>query len=604
MGQAQDIQFSAADSAEVAAVWQDINHTAEQLFRQVLAQNISKSLQGEIDLGLDDDLGLKPAFSKAQWNLLINPMHIAQQQLEFWQDSSRLWQNTLAGFLGVPQEPIIEPAVDDHRFKHDAWQNKAIYDFIKQAYLLASRCVQRTWALNDGLQEQEAAKVDFFTRQMLDAMSPSNFLATNPMAQDEAIRSGGLSILKGLRNLLSDLEKGDGQLKISMTDLDAFELGKNIASTPGKIVYQTEMMQLIQYSPSTEKVLKRPLLIVPPWINKYYVLDLRPKNSFIRWAVAQGHTVFVISWINPDESYADKGFDDYLNDGTLAAVDAVVRATGEKSINAIGYCLGGTLLAATLAYMAAKRNTRIKSATFFASLTDFACPGELGIFIDEEQLQALEKRMQRGYLDGSEMSTTFNMLRANDLIWSFVINNYLLGKDPFPFDLLYWNSDSTRMPAKMHSFYLRQMYQHNRLSQAGGLKLNNTPIDLTRIRIPSYFLSAGEDHIAPWQSTYAGTQSLQGENRFVLSGSGHIAGVINPPNLEKPKYGYWTNESLPEQGDDWLAGATHHSGSWWPDWQLWVEGLDNNQVEAREPGAGELKVLEDAPGSYAKVRIV
>lgn len=598
MGQAQELESDKPVPAEVAKLLADISASS----RQILAQNLSNGWQraGE---ALNDDLGLVPAFSNAKLNLLLDPFHLAEQQLQFWHDSTRLWHSAWLSMLGYDAEPIITPPQHDARFRDEFWHEHPLYDFIKQAYLLASRCIYSTLTGVKGLDEHTAGKIEFFTRQFIDALAPSNFLLTNPVAQREFVRTGGVSILKGLRNLLDDMVRGDGKLQIKMTDLDAFELGKNIALTPGKVIYQTPMMQLIQYQPATETVFKRPLLIVPPWINKYYILDLRPKNSFIKWAVEQGHTVFVVSWVNPDASYSGKGFEDYLNDGILAAIEAIEYATGEKSINAIGYCLGGTLLGSALGYLAAKRNTRIKSATFLASLLDFSEPGELGVFIDEGQLAALDRRMERGFLDGTEMATTFNLLRANDLVWSFVVNNYLLGKEPFPFDLLYWNSDSTRMPAEMHRFYLRAMYQENQLREPGGIRLNNTPINLSRVRIPSYFLSNREDHIAPWKTTYAGTHLLSGENRFVLAGSGHIAGVINPPNPDKLKYGYWTNPQLSEDPDDWFASAQKHEGSWWPDWQVWVSGLDDQRVPARLPGDGKLEPIEDAPGSYVQVRL-
>jgi polyhydroxyalkanoate synthase len=361
-------------------------------------------------------------------------------------------------------------------------------------------------------------------------------------------------------------------------------------------------MQLLQYTPSTETVFRRPLLIVPPWINKYYILDLREKNSFIKWAVAQGHTVFVVSWVNPDERLARKSFEDYMREGLLAALGAVEQATGERSVNVIGYCLGGTLLAATLAYMAETADDRVASATYFTTMVDFEEPGELGVFIDEEQLAALEERMsETGYLDGSAMATTFNMLRANDLIWSFVVNNYLLGKDPFPFDLLYWNSDSTRMPAAMHSFYLRRMYQENKLVEPGGITLGGVPIDLRKIATPTFILSTKEDHIAPWKSTYAATQLYRGPIRFVLAASGHIAGVVNPPTAEK--YHHWTSTKLPDDPDAWLADAKQQPGSWWPEWARWVAKHGNGKVPARQPGDGKLTPIEDAPGSYVAVRL-
>jgi polyhydroxyalkanoate synthase len=407
--------------------------------------------------------------------------------------------------------------------------------------------------------------------------------------------------VRGLDNLLEDLERGKGKLRIKMTDLEAFEVGGNVAVTPGKVVYQNDLMQLIQYTPTTAKVYRRPLLIVPPWINKYYILDLRPDNSFIAWAVEQGYTVFVVSWVNPDASLAGKSFEDYMGEGVLEALEAIERAVGERQVSAIGYCLGGTLLAATLAYMKATGDERITAAIFFVSLVDFAEAGDLSVFIDEEQLDQLERRMEKeGYLEGGAMSTTFNMLRANDLIWSFVVNNYLMGKDPFPFDLLYWNSDSTRMPATMHSFYLRKMYHENLLSQPGGIELRGVPIDLTAIDIPVYILSTKEDHIAPWISTFEATRLYKGPVKFVLAASGHIAGVVNPPSAEK--YGYWTKRGKAASPEAWLERAEAHPGSWWPDWHRWLRPKSGGKVAARSPGDGGLEVIEDAPGSYVKVR--
>ena len=390
-----------------------------------------------------------------------------------------------------------------------------------------------------------------------------------------------------------------------MTDPDAFKVGQNIGVSPGKVVFQNELMQLIQYAPSTATVARRPLLILPPWINKFYILDLRPKNSFVRWAVAQGHTVFMVSWVNPDERLADKGFDSYMMEGVLAALSAIEQATGERLVDAIGYCLGGTLLACSLAWMKAHGDDRIRSATFFVTMTDFAESGELGVFIDEEQLAQLEAKMEkRGVLEGAEMASTFNMLRANDLIWSFVVNNYLLGNEPFQFDLLYWNSDATRMPARMHSYYLRNMYHANKLA-AGELELAGQTVDLGTIDVPAYFVSTREDHIAPWRSTYRGTQLLGGQRadkqvRFVLAASGHIAGVVNPP--EGGKYSHWTSDALPPTPEEWFAGAQEMAGSWWPDWQRWVGAQDGDQVPARVPGEGGLAAIEDAPGSYVLVK--
>jgi polyhydroxyalkanoate synthase subunit PhaC len=549
-----------------------------------------------------DPLNIGRAFMEMTTRLMANPTRLMQAQLGFWQDYVTLWQNTTRRIMGIETQSVIDPPSSDKRFRDDAWKENEVFDFIKQSYLLSARFVQDIVTHVDGLDTKTAQKVDFYARQFIDAMSPSNFLLTNPEVLRKTAETGGENLLKGLNNLLGDLERGKGKLHIKMTDTDAFRVGENIGVSPGKVVYENSLMQLIQYAPSTEKVLKRPLLIGPPWINKFYILDLRPRNSFVRWAVSQGHTVFMISWVNPDETLAEKGFEDYMKEGYLAALDAIEAATGEREVNAIGYCLGGTLLASTLAYMAAKDDDRIKTATFFVTMMDFREAGELGVFIDEEQLQMLEDRMnKRGFLEGSEMATTFNMLRANDLIWSFVVNNYLLGNDPFPFDLLYWNADSTRMPARMHSYYLRKMYQENLLSTPNGIELDGVPIDLGRIKTPAYFLSTREDHIAPWKSTYRGTQLLSGPKRFVLAASGHIAGVVNPP--EGGKYGHWISKDVPADPETWLQGATEMAGSWWPDWHRWILASSKAQVPARQPGDGKLEPIEEAPGRYVKVRL-
>jgi polyhydroxyalkanoate synthase subunit PhaC len=587
--------FKLPDPSVVGRSMADIAERSQRLVGEWLKRQSEEELS-------PDPLNVGRAFLEMTARLMANPAKLMQAQLGFWQDYVTLWQNTTRRIMGIEAEPVIDPSSSDKRFRDDAWKENEIFDFIKQSYLLSARFVQNVVKQVDGLDNKTAQKVDFYSRQFIDAMSPSNFLLTNPEVLRKTAETGGENLLKGLNNLLGDLERGKGQLRIKMTDSDAFSLGENIGVSPGKVVFQNELMQLIQYTPSTEKVLKRPLLIGPPWINKFYILDLRPRNSFVRWAVSQGHTVFVISWVNPDERLAEKDFEDYMKQGYLAALDAIEAATGEREVNAIGYCLGGTLLAATLAYMAAKGDDRIKTATYFVTMLDFQEAGELGVFIDEEQLQALEDKMsKRGYLEGSEMATTFNMLRANDLIWSFVVNNYLMGNDPFPFDLLYWNADSTRMPAKMHSFYLRKMYQENLLSKPNGIALDGVPIDLGAIQVPAYFLSTREDHIAPWKSTYRGTQLLGGPKRFVLAASGHIAGVVNPP--DGGKYGHWISKELPHDPESWFHGATEMAGSWWPDWHRWILSSSRTQVPARHPGDGKLKTLEDAPGSYVKVRL-
>jgi len=588
------VPFKMPDPATLGRSMSDIAERSQRIVGEWLKR------QADEGPGSPDPLNIGSAFMEMTTRLMANPQKLIQMQLGFWQDYMSLWQNTARRMMGMPAEPVIEGDPRDRRFKDDAWKDSEVFDFIKQSYLLSARYIQDVVKNADGLEPATAQKVDFYARQFIDAMSPSNFLLTNPEVLRKTAETGGENLIKGLNNLLSDLERGKGNLRIKMTDMEAFRIGENIAVTPGKVVYQNDLMQLIQYSPTTEKVLKRPLLIIPPWINKFYILDLRPRNSFVRWATSQGHTVFIVSWVNPDEKLAEKNFEDYMQEGILDALNAIEGATGERAVNAIGYCLGGTLLSSTLAWMAANSDDRIKSATFFVTLMDFRESGELNVFIDEEQIKMLEDKMnKRGFLEGSEMATTFNMLRANDLIWSFVVNNYLLGNDPFPFDLLYWNADSTRMPAKMHSFYLRNMYQENRLSRPGGISLAGTAIDLSKVKVPAYFISTREDHIAPWRATYRGTHLLGGENRFVLAASGHIAGVVNPP--EGGKYSHWINPELPEEPEAWFQGATEIAGSWWPDWQRWVTGLDKRMVKARVPGDGKLAVLEDAPGSYVKV---
>ena len=583
------------DPVQLARSMAEIAERSQHLVAEFLTR------QKPDGLGMADPLSIGTAFMEMTQRMMADPTRLVQAQLSLWQDYMKLWQSTAQRLWGGPAEPVIEAAPADRRFADSAWTENAVFDYIKQSYLLTARWMQSAVKEVDGLDDKTAKKVDFYTRQFVDAMAPSNFVMTNPEVLRTTIESGGENLVKGLDNLLRDLERGKGKLMIKMTDLDKFKVGVNIAVTPGKVIYQNDLLQLIQYEPATPTVRRRPLLIIPPWINKFYILDLRPENSFVKWAVEQGHTVFVISWVNPDERLAEKGFDDYMLEGLLAALDAIEQVTGEREANVIGYCLGGTLLASTLGYMKAKGDDRIKSATYFVALVDFKEAGELSVFIDEEQLHYLEERMrEHGYLEGSDMATTFNMLRANDLIWSFVVNNYLLGKEPFPFDLLYWNSDSTRMPAAMHSFYLRNMYQENKLVVPGGISLAGVPIDLSGISVPSFLLSTREDHIAPWKSTYSATQIYQGPVKFVLAASGHIAGVVNPPG--KSKYGHWENDKNPPASDEWLATATQHPDSWWPVWDKWVAEFAGGTVPARKPGDGKLPPIEDAPGSYVLVK--
>jgi polyhydroxyalkanoate synthase subunit PhaC len=531
-----------------------------------------------------------------------DPTPIIKEQFAFWTDLGLLWQRTaMRTLFNVPAEPVIAPSKQDKRFKNEAWTENWFFDHVKQHYLLLSRCLETSVRSVKSVDPHTHHKAQFYTRQFVNALSPTNFVLTNPAVLNATVETRGENLLNGVRNLVEDLERGGGRLSLKMSDVGAFQFGENIANTPGKVVFQNELMQLIQYAPSTPMVQRRPLLIVPPWINKFYILDLKPKNSFIKWCVEQGQTVFVISWINPGAELAEKSFSDYMLEGPLQAIAAIEKATGESEVNVIGYCIGGTLVASTLAYMAATNDRRIASATLFTSLLDFSDVGDISVFIDEDQLQLADEHMNRlGYLEGRHMAEAFNLMRENDLIWFFVVNNYLLGRSPAAFDILYWNSDATRMPARMQSYYLRNMYYKNVLKNPGGINLANVPIDLRKINVPLYFLSTREDHIAPWRSTYAGTQLVSGPVRFILGASGHVAGVINPPSANK--YGYWTNETLSAEPEIWLKGAAYHEGSWWTDWATWIGGHGNGQVPARQPGSGKIAAIEDAPGSYVKVR--
>jgi len=587
----------------------EIGERSQRLVSDFLARQAEQFGQGGIHTADSaDPMNIGQAFMEMTSAMMANPGKMVQAQITLWEDYMELWKSATERLMGQNTPATVEPEKGDRRFRDDAWNEIEVFNFIKQSYLLTSRWMQSTVRDVEGLDDETAKKVDFFTRQFTNALSPSNFVMTNPEVLRATAEQSGENLINGLKNLLGDLERGSGKLKISMTDEDAFDVGDNVATTPGKVIYRNDLMELVQYAPTTDKVCQKPLLMITPWINKFYILDLRPENSFIKWAVDQGHTVFVTSWVNPDESHANKTFDDYMIEGPLAALDAIEAATGEKQVNALGYCIGGTLLACTLAYIEggkAKKTKkwldRITSATFLTTMVDFEEAGEMSVFIDEDQISTLEESMnERGYLEGSAMANTFNMMRDNDLIWSFVVNNYLLGKDPFPFDLLYWNADTTRMPAAMHSFYLRKMYLENQLVKPGGISLDGVKIDLGKIKTPSYLLSTRDDHIAPWMSTYAATGLYSGPVKFVLAASGHIAGVVNPP--VKEKYCYWTNPKNPADPEKWLEDAPRTEGSWWPDWDTWLKSHDGKQVAARKPGGGKLKPLADAPGDYVRMQ--
>ena len=528
------------------------------------------------------------------------PEKLAEAQGELMRRYTALWAATLKRMTGEESEPVAEPEPGDNRFRDPDWSRNPFFDFLKQAYLLTSHWAEDLVENTQGLDEQTRKRAEFYVKQLANATSPSNFVLTNPEVLRETLKSNAENLVRGVHQFLEDMERSRDVLRISQTDTEAFELGKNIAVTPGKVVFQNDLLQLIQYEPTTETVYERPLLIVPPWINKYYILDLTPEKSFVKFAVDQGFTVFVISWVNPDERLKHKTFEDYMREGLLEAAEAVRKATGADQINVLGYCVGGTLLGTTLAWLAARGERPFASATFLAAQLDFSEAGDLLVFIDDAQLTALEEMMaERGYLDGSRMATVFNMLRPRDLIWPYIVNNYLLGKRPFPFDLLYWNQDSTRMPAANHSFYLRAFYKENQLAK-GEMEIAGERLDLGRVDIPVYELATREDHIAPAKSVFKGARLLGGPVRFVLAGSGHIAGVINPP--AKNKYQYWTSQETATSLENWLETAEEHAGSWWPDWAAWLARHSGKRVPARHPGDGPLRVIEDAPGSYVRVK--
>jgi polyhydroxyalkanoate synthase subunit PhaC len=551
------------------------------------------------EIGVEINDAVKTFGQVAQY-WLADPQRTMELQARLGKAYLELWAAAAKRLAGEAIGPVAKPAANDKRFADPEWSTNQFFDFLKQAYLLSTNWANKL--VEDAeLDPHTKHKAEFYMRQIINALSPSNFVLTNPELLRETLTSNGENLVRGMHMLAEDIEAGGGQLKIRQTDSSMFAVGRNLAVTPGKVMYQNDVMQLIQYAPTTATVLKKPLLMLPPWINKFYVLDLTPEKSFIKWCVDQGITVFCVSWVNPDQHLAKKTFEDYVREGPLAALDAIKAATGEDQIHALGYCVGGTLLAAALAGMAAQHDERVASATLVAAQVDFTYAGDLKVFIDEDQVEAIEQRMtQRGYLDGMSMVTVFNLLRSNDLIWPYVINNYLKGKAPFPFDLLYWNSDATRLPAANHSFYMRNCYLENKLS-SGEMKIGDTPVNLNAIKIPIYNFATREDHIAPAKSVMLGCKFFGGPVKFVLAGSGHIAGVINPPN--KHKYQYWTGPR-PRSANltGWLDKATEHPGSWWPDWFEWLKAQDPTEVPARTPGDGTLTPIEDAPGSYVKVQ--
>ena len=569
---------------------------------RALAAYLKPREQGEDDREMADEVAevVKTLGHVAEY-WLADPQRAVELQTRLGNAYLDLWAAGAKRLAGEATSPVAAPASTDKRFADPEWSSNQFYDFLKQGYLLTTQWANQLVSDASGLDAHTRQKAEFYVRQISNALSPSNFILTNPELLRETLSSNADNLVRGMKMLAEDIEAGGGHLRIRQSDSSMFEVGRNLATTPGKVIFQNDLMQLVQYAPSTPTVLKRPLLIVPPWINKFYVLDLTPEKSFIKWCVDRGVTVFCISWVNPDAHLAQKTFEDYVREGAIAALDVIQKVTGEDRVHTIGYCVGGTLLSVTLAAMAAWRDQRIMSATLFAAQVDFTYAGDLKVFVDEAQVEALEQRMaERGYLEGRKMATVFNLMRSNDLIWPYVVNNYLKGKAPFPFDLLYWNSDATRMPAANHAFYVRSCYLENRLAQ-GKMTISNTAIDLKSVKVPIYNLATREDHIAPPKSVLLGSKYFGGPVRFVLAGSGHIAGVVNPP--ARNKYQYWTGPR-PRSADldKWLAKATEHPGSWWPDWLAWLKDQDATEVPAREPGCGALTPIEDAPGSYVRVR--
>ncbi|NML73806.1 class I poly(R)-hydroxyalkanoic acid synthase [Rhizobium sp. S-51] len=544
---------------------------------------------------------LVKTMSKVAEYWMSDPKRTLEAQTHLMAGMFGMWTKTISRFSGdATEEPNLQP-LKDKRFADEDWQRNPFFDFLRQAYVILSEWAEKMVTQAEGLDDHTRHKAEFYVRQITAALSPTNFVITNPQLYRETVASHGANLVKGMKMLAEDIAAGGGDLRIRQTDTSKFKVGENMAVTPGKVIAQSEVCEVIQYEAATETVLKRPLLICPPWINKFYILDLNPQKSFIKWCVEQGHTVFVISWVNPDERHADKDWESYIREGIDFALDTVEKATGEKQVNAIGYCVGGTLLAAALALHAQEKNKRIASATFFTTQVDFTHAGDLKVFVDEGQIGSIEDRMKSsGYLDGSKMAAAFNMLRASELIWPYFVNNYLKGQDPMPFDLLYWNSDSTRMAAANHSFYLRNCYLNNNLSQ-GKMEIAGKTLSLKDVKIPIYNLATREDHIAPAKSVFIGSALFGGPVEYVLSGSGHIAGVVNPP--DKLKYQYWTNGPVAGTYEDWAATAKETPGSWWPHWQAWVEKLDNKRVPARKPGGGALNAIADAPGAYVLARV-
>jgi polyhydroxyalkanoate synthase len=594
------------DAETLAEQGKQMAHNMAEVF-DVSAQIWQAFLAGQLQEGAPkhpDPLNTWPTFAELYRTMWDNPKQVADMTIEFWAAQQQLWQNSMLKWLGakdVDEGPALPHMLKpDRRFSHKDWSENAVFDYLKQSYLLTSGWIQDTVNSVGDMDPKERRKAAFYTRYFVEAMNPANFFALNPEVIEATVNEKGENLVRGLKMMLKDLERGKGKLLIRQTDMEAFEVGRNTAVSPGAVIFRNDLIELIQYAPATEKVYAKPLLIIPPWINKYYILDLNPKKSLVKWLVEQGHTVFIVSWVNPDERHGSKTWEDYMFEGGLTAIEKALEETGQKSLHLVSYCVGGTMGGTLMAYLGKTGDKRVASSTFFTAQHDFEDAGELQIFVDEHILEVVGEDMEKGYMPADRMANAFNMLRANDLIWGYVVNNYMLGKDPFPFDLLYWNADSTAMPARAHCFYLEEFYIRNAFAK-GALSVRGTPITLGDIRGPVFHVATKEDHIAPAASVYRGAKEMKrADVRFILSGSGHIAGVVNPPVLGK--YQYWTNPDMSKPTlEEWVEGAVETPGSWWPEWDAWLKQRSGRLVAPREPGA-KLGVIEPAPGSYVRVR--
>ncbi|MEM8570630.1 MAG: class I poly(R)-hydroxyalkanoic acid synthase [Pseudomonadota bacterium] len=599
MSEHKELDTLAEQGHHVAQNMAEVFDISSQIWQTFMAAQIQKGTPKHAD-----PLNTFPTFAELYRTMWDHPQDVADKTIQFWAEQSALWQHSMLRLLGAKDVPdhleLPHMMKADRRFAHKDWSENAVFDYLKQSYLLASGWIQDTVNSVGDLPPKERKKAAFYTRQFVEAMNPANFFALNPEVLETTLNEKGDNLVRGLKMMLEDLERGKGKLIIRQTDMDAFEVGKNTAVSEGAVIWQNDILQLIQYTPTTEKVHAKPLLIIPPWINKYYVLDLNPKKSLVKWLVDQGHTVFMISWVNPDVRHKDKTWESYMFDGASAAIDKVCEETGQRSIHVASYCIGGTLTGTLLAWMGRKNDRRVASATFFTAQLDFEDAGELQILVDDQTLHVIDEEMSQGFMPANKMAEAFNMLRANDLIWGYIVNNYMLGKEPFPFDLLFWNADSTAMPAKVHGYYLEQFYIKNSFAKE-ELIVDDNVVTLADIKVPVYHVATKEDHIAPAHSVYRGAKSMsRADVRFVLSGSGHIAGVVNPP--ASGKYQFWTNPDMQiESLEDWISGAEETAGSWWPDWDEWLKSRSGKEIAARAPGK-KLGVIEAAPGSFVKAR--